>query len=90
MTYMSLIILRNKGIFVLMGQYRDEILNKKIALRICELRKNKGITQEQFYNDTDIHIGRIETGNGNITVSSLKRICDYLDVSLGDFFSEIG
>lgn len=69
-----------------MGQYRDEVLNKRIALKIRELRNERKITQEQFYNDTDIHIGRIETGKMNITVSSLKRICDYFDISLSDFF----
>jgi transcriptional regulator with XRE-family HTH domain len=72
-----------------MGQFKDEILLKKVALRIKELRESKDITQEVFYNDTDIHIGRIELGNQNISISTLSQICKYLDVTLEDFLKDI-
>jgi transcriptional regulator with XRE-family HTH domain len=58
----------------------------KIAQRIKQLREEKGISQEVFYIDTDIHIARIETGKLNITVSTLQSICDYFEISLMDFF----
>lgn len=64
-----------------------ELLNK-IALRIKTLREEKNITQEIFYNDTGINIGRIERSKRNLSVSSLKRICEYLEITLEDFFSE--
>lgn len=60
-----------------------------IALRIKELRKRSGITQEEFYLDTNIHIARIETGKQNISVSTLQRICGYLGVSIQDFFIDL-
>jgi transcriptional regulator with XRE-family HTH domain len=61
----------------------------KIAQRIKQLRMDKGISQETFYIDTDIHIARIETGKANITVSTLNDICIYFGVSLTDFFTTI-
>lgn len=70
-----------------MGQIKNEALLKKIALKIKELRESKGVTHETFYNDTNIHIGRIEQGKTNITVSTLKELLDYFGVSLGEFFA---
>jgi transcriptional regulator with XRE-family HTH domain len=69
-----------------MAQVKNQVLLKKIAHRIKVLREKKALTQEQFYNDTGIHLGRIETGTLNITVSTLDAICRYLDISLDEFF----
>ena len=60
-----------------------------IAKRIKQLREERNISQEVFYFDTDIHIARIEIAKTNITVSTLKDICDYLSISLFEFFKEI-
>lgn len=64
-------------------------LSTKIAQRVKQLRMDKGISQETFYIDTDIHIARIEAGKANITVSTLNDICIYFDISLTDFFATI-
>ena len=58
----------------------------KIAARIKELREAKGITQEAFYHDTGIHIGRIERAQRNISVTTLAQVCEYLGVGLEEFF----
>ncbi|HIW20174.1 MAG TPA: helix-turn-helix domain-containing protein, partial [Candidatus Alistipes pullicola] len=44
------------------------------------------LTQEEVYIDTQIHIARIETARVNISVSTLKALCDYFDITLSDFF----
>jgi len=62
----------------------------KIAKRVKTLREEKGITQEVFYNDTGIHIGRIERAQRNISVTTLDQICTYLEVDLAVFFKELG
>jgi transcriptional regulator with XRE-family HTH domain len=69
-----------------MAQVKNQVLLKKIASRIKALRDKKEVTQEQFYYDTGIHLGRIETGNMNVTVSTLDVICQYFDLSLEEFF----
>jgi Helix-turn-helix. len=65
----------------------QELLNK-IAKRIKQLREERGISQDTFYIDTDIHIARIELGNSNITISTLKDICDYFQITMSDFFND--
>ncbi|WP_299896727.1 helix-turn-helix transcriptional regulator [uncultured Aquimarina sp.] len=53
------------------------------------MRHEKGLTQEDVYNDTGIHISRIERSKVNITVSTLSALCDYFGITLSDFFNEI-
>jgi len=72
-----------------MAQIRDQELLQQIALKLKKLREKKGVSQEQLYNDTDIHIARIETGKVNISVSTLSKLCKYFDISLSEFFKRI-
>ncbi len=71
-----------------MGRIRNQVLVDQIALRIKQIREAKGVTLEVFYNDTSIHLARIETGKVNLTVSTLEAVCNYFQVSLTEFFSE--
>ena len=72
-----------------MTQVKNQALLKKIANRIKSLREKQAVTQEQFYFDTGIHLGRIETGRMNISISTLDVICRYFDLSLEEFFKGI-
>lgn len=72
-----------------MGQVRDEKLLVAIGLAFKQLRSARGLTQEQVYNDTGVHIGRIETAQNNLTISTINQLCIYYDVSLTDFFKEV-
>jgi hypothetical protein len=86
MTYSSL----SKKSFILtlsikMGQIRDTKLLQRIALVAKQLRDDKGLTQEDVYNDTNIHIGRIETAKANLSVSTLSALCKYYKVKVSEF-----
>ena len=72
-----------------MSQVRDNKLLTKIAVVVKQLREEKGLSQEEVYNDTNIHIGRIETAKTNITVSSLSSLCKYFKIRLSDFMSRV-
>ncbi len=67
----------------------NEALLKKISKRIKSIRQELGTTQEDFYNDTNIHLARIETAKGNISVSTLDAICKYFKISITEFFEGI-
>lgn len=71
-----------------MKLYKDKVLQKKIALEIKRLRRIDGITQKQYFYEHSIHISRIETGNVNLTISTLKRIADSFGVTLSEFFAK--
>lgn len=65
---------------------RDQKFLNYIAKKAKELREEKGISQADFYNDTGIHIGRIEGGERDISASTIKALCDYFEITVSEFF----
>ncbi|TMI63726.1 MAG: helix-turn-helix transcriptional regulator [Bacteroidetes bacterium] len=72
-----------------MEKIRNTKLLNKIALVIKELREENGLSQEDVYNDTNIHIGRIETSKANLSVSTLSALCKYFKIKISDFHKRI-
>jgi len=70
--------------------YKDDLLISKISQEVRRLRELNNLTQEELYLDTNVHIGRLEQGKQNITVSTLKVLCDYFKIPLSEFFRNIG
>jgi len=70
-------------------QIRNQILLEKIGDRLRALREKANLTQEEVFNDTGIHIGRIETATSNVTVSTLDAICKYYKTDLDQFFKNL-
>lgn len=65
----------------------DAIYLKKLGKRIKEIRKEKGIKQVDLSYKCDIekqNMYRIEAGNTNPTILTLKKICEHLEVSLNE------
>lgn len=63
---------------------------KKLGLKIKELRKRKGLTQEQLAELIDMEqnsISVIESGRNFPTLGTLEKIAQILDVNLSDFFN---
>ena len=61
----------------------NELL-KNLATKLKGLRKTKNVTQEQVLNDTGIHIARIEQGTRDVSYTTLCKLADYFDVSIGE------
>ncbi len=72
-----------------MPQLQDKVLIRKISAKIKQIRTLKGITLEEFYNDTGIHLARVESGKANVSVSTLNAICKYFNITIEDFFKEL-
>lgn len=72
-----------------MGQIRDEVLLQKIGKRLATLREKAGLSQQQVYHETEIHIARIELGKVNISVSTLSALCEYYGITLAEFFKKM-
>ncbi|MBI2721612.1 MAG: helix-turn-helix transcriptional regulator [Bacteroidetes bacterium] len=62
---------------------------KKIALRLKKLREKHNLTQEDVLNDTGIHIGRIESGKRDFSVSTLQKLAEYFQISASELLKGI-
>ncbi len=60
----------------------------KLAHKVKKLRTEKGVTQEDAYNDTGIHFGRIEQGKRDVSYTTLLKISIYFELSLQEFFGK--
>lgn len=58
----------------------------KLGKRVKELRKIKGVSQQNAYNDTGIHFARIEQGKRDVGYYTLLKICTYFEITLTEFF----
>lgn len=68
----------------------NEILLKRVIDRLIEIRKEKGIKQNDVRFDLhELNIGRIESGKHMISLYTLADLCDYYGVTLEDFFRGI-
>lgn len=62
----------------------------KIGLRIKELRKAKGLSQEQLALRAEIdrtYMASVENGKRNIAIMNIEKILFALDISFSDFFN---
>jgi transcriptional regulator with XRE-family HTH domain len=67
----------------------DKKLLQKIALVVKELREEVDLSQEDVYNETNIHIGRIETAKANLSISTLSALCKFFKIKLSDFLKRV-
>ncbi len=70
----------------------DDIdIRMRVGLRIKQLRAAANLTQDQLAYSIDIsrsYLAEIEIGKRNVSMVNLERICDGLDVTLEEFFSD--
>jgi len=67
-------------------------IRELIGIRIAELRKNAGFTQEQLAGKMEIsskYLSSIERGKENPTLNTFINISEALNIDLGEIFSLI-
>ena len=67
-------------------------IRTKIGLRIKELRKAKGLSQEQLALKAEIdrtYMASVENGKRNVAIVNIEKIINALDITFQDFFSSI-
>ena len=68
---------------------KDEKFIKAFGKRLREIRIKKGMSQEELANTAEIpinQVGRIERGEINTTLVTIKALADSLGINLIDFF----
>ena len=64
-------------------------LTGSIAQKLKQIRQGKGLSQEFVYLETEVHVGRVESGKVNISVVTLSILCNYYGVTFEEFFRGI-
>jgi transcriptional regulator with XRE-family HTH domain len=62
-----------------------------IGERIAQLRNAKGLSQQKFSYEAEIersYLTHVEKGRKNISIETLIKITDALEISLKDFFNQ--
>lgn len=72
-----------------MKRERDEELLREIARRVKELRAKNGLSQDDVYIASGINVTRIESMRYNLTVSMLKRVCDFFHMTVSEFMQGV-
>ena len=66
------------------------MIKVKVGKRIKELRNKLGISQEELAFRSEIHrtyIASLEVGKRNISIETLEKVVNALEVSLSEFFN---
>ena len=61
--------------------------------RLAEVRKDKGLSQEQLSEKSGVHrvtIARFETGESSPTLQTLEKLAAALDVQIGEIVDKAG
>lgn len=65
------------------------MIEKKVGNRIKELRGKLGVSQEELGFRSGVHrtyIASLEVGKRNISIATLEKIVNALEVSFSEFF----
>ena len=64
-----------------------------VSKRLIELREQCGFTQNslaEWAGVSQTHLRRVGRGESDITVGHLQLLCDAMNITLKEFFDEIG
>ena len=64
-------------------------IQKAFGLRVQQLRKDTGMSQEKFALSIDMdrtYLASVEAGKRNISINNIKKIADGLNVTVSELF----
>ena len=67
-------------------------IQKAFGLRVQQLRKEAGMSQEKFALSIDMdrtYLASVEAGKRNISLNNIKKIADGLNISISELFGDI-
>lgn len=70
----------------------NQVFLKKFGLRLKEIRQGRSISQEELANTAEIpisQVGRIERGEINTTLVTIKALADALEIPVTTFFEKL-
>ena len=70
------------------GSFSDSIV-RTLVQRLQQVRLSRHLSQQEVYNDTGVHIGRLEAKPVKVTMRTLIILCRYYDVPLAALFADL-
>lgn len=67
----------------------SDTFSLEIVHRLQRLRRTRGLTLQEVYDATGIHVARLEASKTNMRVTTLAVLCQYYDISLAEFFQDL-
>lgn len=67
-------------------------IRERIGRTIVELRKTRGISQRQICEYSGLsqkYVSDIENGKRNLGIDTIVMLCNFFNLSIGDFFLEV-
>ena len=71
----------------------EKALTKKVGEEIRRLRRAADFSQEGFADQCGVHrtyMGALERGEKTMTLETAKKVIDALDLTLAQFFQQLG
>lgn len=68
---------------------KNKNVEKRFGFKLTHVRKLRGLSQMKLAEKVDMsfnYIGQIERGEANVTINTMKKIADALDVELKELF----
>jgi transcriptional regulator with XRE-family HTH domain len=68
----------------------ESLILKKFGSRVRDLRKSRGLSQEELASRADLHrtyIGMIERAEKNITLLNIEKLAIALNIEIAQFFN---
>ena len=65
-------------------------IKERIGIRLKELRKQTGLSQERFAFECELdrtYIASIEQGKRKVSIANIEKISKALNISVADFFN---
>lgn len=73
-------------------RYTHLDIQKAFGLKVQQLRKETGMSQEKFalsINMDRTYFASVETGKRNISIKNIKKIADGFNISISELFYDI-
>ena len=73
-------------------QSRAEDFQKRLGVRVREIRISGGFSQERFAEACELHrthVSLLERGRINVTINTVRQIAQVLQISLSELFRDL-
>jgi len=73
----------------ILEQQEQQHFIRVIAELLKVIREEANVSQEETYLVTTINVARIENGSKDITLKTLKELCDFYGITVNEFFARL-